>query len=724
MLDVIILAIVFAVYLLLSVFVLLNNSTVKLNRVYAALLVTIPVWSTIVFLEDTLFAREFIGLLAKLDYTLAALMLGLFYWFCTLLTSRHSKLIDRAVILLCASSIASTVLGFTTNANLTDGQVVLQPQPGYVLFIALLIVGILGGLGSLFRKYTARRGREKTQITFVGIGLLLTIVVLILALMVAPRVFGISGAVITRIGLYGTLFFAGFSTYAVIRHKFLDIRLAIARTLSYAMVLAALVSFYAVIVFGTVRVFFIEQPTNGLTYVYLLVAVFLAFTYAPLKKFFDRITDKIFFHRDYIPHEVLSSVGDITANEIVLRKLATKSLTTLKTALKSEFASVYIFPVEQESEPHVFNTGSFPKKLSREDETKLFASASDSKGEVIVADQLPRQQHGLQKAMNSADISVIVKLETSRELVGHLFFGSKQNGTMYNTKDLQLLKTVGDELALAIQNSLRFKEISEFNEHLQQRIDEATAELQESNKKLQQLDEAKDEFISMASHQLRTPLTSVKGYLSMVLDGDAGEITPKQHKLLEEAYTSSQRMVYLIGDFLNVSRLKTGKFVIEMTTIDLAELIAEEIEQLEGTAQARDLKLKYDKPLHFPQIVADENKLRQVIMNFIDNAIFYSQPGKTVTVELTHNGGEVSLKVRDQGIGVPAGERHKLFTKFYRAKNARKVRPDGTGIGLFMAKKVIVAHGGSILFESQENKGSTFGFRLPIKQVIERSAKR
>jgi signal transduction histidine kinase len=214
----------------------------------------------------------------------------------------------------------------------------------------------------------------------------------------------------------------------------------------------------------------------------------------------------------------------------------------------------------------------------------------------------------------------------------------------------------------------------------------------------------------MASHQLRTPLTSVKGYLSMVLEGDAGKINATQQKMLGQAFTSSQRMVYLIADLLNVSRLRTGKFVIEASPTNLALMIEEELAQLVEAAKVRDLELTFDKPKDPPELMLDETKTRQVVMNFIDNAIYYTPSGGHIKVELKSDDRKVELRVIDDGIGVPKAEQHHLFTKFYRAGNARKARPDGTGLGLFMAKKVVIAQGGSVIFESTEGKGSVFGF--------------
>jgi signal transduction histidine kinase len=221
----------------------------------------------------------------------------------------------------------------------------------------------------------------------------------------------------------------------------------------------------------------------------------------------------------------------------------------------------------------------------------------------------------------------------------------------------------------------------------------------------------------MASHQLRTPLTSVKGYVSMVLEGDGGKLNEMQTKLLDQAFISSQRMVYLIADLLNVSRLHTGKFVIEAKPTNLADVIEGEISQLVETAKSRKLNLKYDKPANFPLLMLDETKVRQVVMNFVDNAIYYTPANGHITVTLSETPDSVECLVIDDGIGVPKSEQPHLFTKFYRAGNAKKARPDGTGLGLFMAKKVVVAQGGSIIFRTEEGHGSTFGFNFAKKKL-------
>lgn len=305
---------------------------------------------------------------------------------------------------------------------------------------------------------------------------------------------------------------------------------------------------------------------------------------------------------------------------------------------------------------------------------------------------------------------ILVKLLSRHRLVGLLVVGFVQDHQEIQDKDRVLLDRLSEAVGIAIDNKLLYEENQQ-----------VLRQLQKTNEKLKTLDQTKDEFISMASHQLRTPLTSVKGYLSMVLEGDAGETTEMQHKLLDQAFISSQRMVYLIADLLNVSRLRTGKFVIEQIPTNLADVVDGEVKQLQNTAKSRGLELTYTKPSDFPTLMLDETKIRQVVMNFMDNAIYYTPQGGHIQVALKETEKTVEYTVTDDGIGVPKQEHHHLFTKFYRAGNAKKARPDGTGLGLFMSKKVIIAQGGAIIFHSKENEGSTFGFTFE-KSKLETSA--
>ncbi len=298
----------------------------------------------------------------------------------------------------------------------------------------------------------------------------------------------------------------------------------------------------------------------------------------------------------------------------------------------------------------------------------------------------------------------MTKLWARDSLTGVMIVGMEE--PMPKIDDIELIERLGEPTGIALDNRLLYDENQRFLKQLQM-----------TNEHLKELDESKDEFISMVSHQLRTPLTSMKGFVSMVLDGDTGPLTDAQRSMLQQAFDSSQRMVYLIADLLNASRLRSGKFVIMNRVTYLPDVVASELSQLKEAAIARKVEFTFDKPEHFPKALLDETKLRQVIMNFLDNALYYTPTGGRVKAELKLTDKTIECTVTDNGMGVPRAEQDKLFTKFYRAANARRMRPEGTGLGLYMAKKVIVAQGGALIFNSVEGRGSVFGFVFPRNKI-------
>jgi signal transduction histidine kinase len=186
-----------------------------------------------------------------------------------------------------------------------------------------------------------------------------------------------------------------------------------------------------------------------------------------------------------------------------------------------------------------------------------------------------------------------------------------------------------------------------------------------------------------------------------------------QSQFVGYGFDASQRMVNLISDLLNVSRLSAGRFIIQPTPTDFVKMVGDEVRQLRSHAETKKLSLIFEPPAEpWPLINVDDNKTRQVIMNFIDNAIFYTPSGE-VRVLLSRTPKSVHFEVHDTGIGVPRTAQAKLFSKFFRAENAQGVRPDGTGLGLYLAKRVVEDQGGTLIFSSTEGKGSIFGFDLP-----------
>lgn len=590
------------------------------------------------------------------------------------------------------------------SADITRSGIAIQ-QVGIVYGLVLLYVVavFLKGLYMIIRDYTKYRRLDRSRAS--RSRLLIFSLLQLLVVAVGGSIF-LTSSIISQILIpISALIMIGVVGYAVVRHQLFNVRLIIARALAYLLVLSTIAVGFSVVVFGVLeRVLPLASGVSGLRQIpYLITALAIGLTLRPLRLFFDRLTKRLFYRDAYDSQELLDSLGTLFALEIDIEKIATQSLGTICRELKLLHGRLVI--INDDDSLRVTTYGS-PERVEINPDL-----LSRVKGRIVAADSANLSNLN-RLDLQGLDVSVVVRLLTQDGSVGYLLLGPKKSGNAYSKQDMDVLTIISNEMAVAVQNSLLFERVNQFNATLQRRINEATDRLRETNKRLKLLDETKDDFISMASHQLRTPLTSVKGYLSMVLEGDVGPLSDSQRKLLEQSYRSSQQMVYLISDLLNLSRLNTGKFIIEPMPVDLGEVVQSEVEQLIQTAKARELTLIYDKPNVFPKLMLDETKTRQVIMNFIDNAIYYTPAGGTVTVGLRETPTAVEFTVRDTGIGVPKAVQRKLFTKFYRAQNAQKARPDGTGLGLFMAKKVMVAQGGSIIFESEEGKGSTFGFRF------------
>jgi len=231
------------------------------------------------------------------------------------------------------------------------------------------------------------------------------------------------------------------------------------------------------------------------------------------------------------------------------------------------------------------------------------------------------------------------------------------------------------------------------------------------------IERMKTEFVSISAHQLRTPLSAVKWTLKMILEGDLGKISKEQRTFLEKTYLSNERMINLINDLLNISRIEEGRFLYKIQKYDIVKLLERTIASLKEVALRKKLDFKFFKPeKRIPDAEVDIEKISLVFQNMIENAIHYTSPGGKVYVNIEYSPAEKKILffVKDSGIGISKNQRARVFSKFFRGSNAIKLETEGTGLGLFIAKNIIEAHGGKIWFKSQENKGTTFYFSLPI----------
>ena len=252
-----------------------------------------------------------------------------------------------------------------------------------------------------------------------------------------------------------------------------------------------------------------------------------------------------------------------------------------------------------------------------------------------------------------------------------------------------------------------------------EKMEALSHELAAANEELKQLDEAKSEFISLAGHQLRTPLTAIKGYASMVLEGSFGQITDSAHEALDRISRATGQLIKLTADLLDLSRIEAGKFKYKFENIDLDKLITNAVKELEENAKNKNITIEFhDENKGQCTINADFDKIHEVVINLVDNAIRYSEAGPIVVNLKPVNSNNIMkllLAVKDKGIGIKAEDISKLFVKFGRSAEATKVRPDGMGLGLYFVRKIVEDHKGRVWVESEGiGKGSTFFAELPV----------
>lgn len=240
-------------------------------------------------------------------------------------------------------------------------------------------------------------------------------------------------------------------------------------------------------------------------------------------------------------------------------------------------------------------------------------------------------------------------------------------------------------------------------------------ELVQANEKLRELDAAKSNFISVAAHQLRTPLTAIKWTINMILSENLGPLTTEQRGFLMKGYESNERMITLVNDMLVADRAESGKIQYQFSPVQIIDLIDNVLYEVAVVAHKKNVTIEMvNRDTSLPKVTVDSEKIRAVLQNLLENAVKYTGEGGKIEITAGADSGSIKVAIKDSGIGIPEEQQKNIFNRFFRAPNAVKVETDGSGLGLFIAKSIVEKHSGKIWFESEQNKGTTFYFTLPI----------
>ncbi|MBI5246645.1 MAG: GAF domain-containing sensor histidine kinase [Elusimicrobia bacterium] len=288
---------------------------------------------------------------------------------------------------------------------------------------------------------------------------------------------------------------------------------------------------------------------------------------------------------------------------------------------------------------------------------------------------------------------MVVPLVLEDRCIGVMRVGSRRKRA-FNDEQITLVSVIAEEAAIIVEAAILNRRLAKTAEQL------AT------------LNRMKDEFVSTVSHEFKTPLTTISGFLTVMLEGDTGPLNAQQMKFLNIAKAASKRLSGLVSDLLDLSRLEGGARM-QPAPLDLGKLVAESVENHQPAAAEAGKTLSVAVPAALPKALGDERWLHLVLDNLVSNAIKFTHPGGRVRVNMQDKGEFVMVSVSDDGIGIPPEDREKVFERFYRAGNRAEVNAPGTGLGLAIAREVVDKHGGKIWLESELGKGTTFHFVVP-----------
>ncbi|KKU92229.1 MAG: hypothetical protein UY21_C0003G0005 [Microgenomates group bacterium GW2011_GWA1_48_10] len=305
--------------------------------------------------------------------------------------------------------------------------------------------------------------------------------------------------------------------------------------------------------------------------------------------------------------------------------------------------------------------------------------------------------------------SMIYPVIVKEKSIGVLIFSMIKEEKDVSEVEKELINGFTDIVGLAVQNS-----------RLYSALEDTTVQLSRANDRLHELDTLKSEFVSVASHELRTPMTAIKSYLWMALAGKGGNINDKQKYYLERAYISTDRLIKLVNDLLNVSRIESGKLSMEPAKLSVEQFVDEVISEVKPRADELGIRIinGYNPQEPLPPVLGDSDKLKEVVINIIGNSLKFTPKDGSITFSYETSGGFVTTHVKDTGEGIAPEDLPKLFQKFGLVRESyvtNQKASQGTGLGLYISKAIIDLHGGKMWAESEgHGKGATFSFSLPV----------
>jgi signal transduction histidine kinase len=513
--------------------------------------------------------------------------------------------------------------------------------------------------------------------------------------------------------------------FAILRYRLLDIDLVVNRSVVYGLLTAALAAVYLFLISVLSNALGMAAGSGGYTTLLFLSALLIGILVNPLRARIQRIIDQTFFRRQVNYQRALIQWSQELGTSLRFADLAKLLLQEIPRELQVERAALLILDREEmhllslaawdngesaESKGSVQLTlsahSAFAACLLRPGMVLLLGSGRERADLPVGEDVGESQPSEAPAAWEQAGLQLVLPLVSGGKLVGIYLLGRKLSGDIYQRQELDLLRTLSNQAAVAIANARLYEEVHAFSQELEGKVRERTRELRD--------------FFSAVYHELSTPITAMRGYTALVLDGRGGQLTEKQTGYMEAVRRNIRRLMGLVADLSDVSKIEDGRLTLHPEPLDLSVAITETVNSLSGMIDEKGLHLDIALAPEAVIVQGDPQRIVQILTNLVGNACRYTPAGGQITISADKVDGRAEVAVRDTGIGIDEDELEHIFERFYRSSDPRVQEHSGTGLGLAITKSLVELHGSHLWVSSSLGKGSTFGFALLLAEPDDR----
>lgn len=689
---------------LLGAVTYLNNPRARVNKTFALFTAVVSTWLFALLLTDT--ASSDVSALWFLRIALAigsALGTAFIIFADSFPAENERTLNDFSLKVLWAATVLFAIFSFTdymipSVANSQTESTLGSMTLCYVLQTLFITGEVFAGVFITLRRRRRVTPQQRTQIQFFGYSMLVTIS----ASWIPNFVF-----IIMDVSSIWTPFLTSFSYFifalamwfAITRHQLFHIRSIIARVIAYLASAFLVVVVYAFVVGRSIDEYISSSSLRAvLTGLSLFAAIVVFHRVTTL---FNKLTNRVFYREAYSTREAIEQLTAMLVSQLDPVSIVDLSEKLLLKTVRPVSVMILIYDLD---------SGHFSTRSKDLDATvrAILQLKNQSAAKDPIAIDTASEKVANKMRVNA--IQLVIPVYSAKSLEGCIVLGPRLSGEVYSGQDISFLTLAARTIGLALNSAKSYQKVANFNETLKSKVAMATKQLREKNSELERLHKTKDDFISMASHQLRPKITASSGFLEL-LSRSKDDSKKERSELLDLAKQGMQQMSEIIVDMLDINRMESSELELSKERFDLAALLKSEASSMNKSNGTNRITLRMVSNSSRAYVQADKVKVREVIQNLLSNALQYSHD--EVILQLEKEAKWLRVLVIDTGIGLSKAEQKRLFEKFYRSEGAKRIRPTGSGIGLYAARLIIEAHGGAMLVSSVPTKGSSIGFKLP-----------